>query len=144
MNVKRLERVSLVAGMALATTSIWTGAPLIGLWVGSRVAPSSGISMPAFFAVAATIFAVAFGLIRLLAVLGSRYDVMTGRPSSVRQHVPWLRSMRGERPHGVPGGDASLSAIDYVLVAGVVLCFLAFEYWFFFKSGSSIDQRSGR
>jgi hypothetical protein len=140
----RLQRVALVAGMALATTSIWTGAPLAGLWVGSRVAPSSGISMPAVFAVAVTIFAVAFGLIRILAALGARYDGIVGRAPSVRQHVPWLRSMRGERPHGVPGGDASLSAVDYVLVAGVVLCWLAFEYWFFFKSGSSIDQRSGR
>ena len=31
--------------MGVVTLNIWTGAPLLGLWVGSRVAPESGISM---------------------------------------------------------------------------------------------------
>jgi hypothetical protein len=51
----RLERVALVAGMSVASLSLWTAAPLLGLWVGSRVAPSSGISMGALVAVVATI-----------------------------------------------------------------------------------------
>jgi hypothetical protein len=140
---RRSERIVLVAGMALATANIWTGAPLLGLWVGSRVAPSSGISMLAVFAVAATIFGVAWALIRILATLSARYDEASGRRRTVRRHVPWLRSMRGERPNDT-AGESALSAGDYVVVVGVVLCLLAFEYWFFFLSGSSIDQRSGR
>ena len=41
----RLQRVGIVAAMGVVTLNIWTGAPLLGLWVGSRVAPESGISM---------------------------------------------------------------------------------------------------
>jgi hypothetical protein len=41
----RLQRVAIVAAMGVVTLNIWTGAPLLGLWVGSRVAPESGISM---------------------------------------------------------------------------------------------------
>ena len=37
--------------MGVVTLNIWTGAPLLGLWVGSRVAPESGISMCAVLVV---------------------------------------------------------------------------------------------
>jgi hypothetical protein len=140
----RLERVALVAGMAVASVSLWTAAPLLGLWVGSRVAPSSGISMLAVAAVAATIGLVCWLLLRALSWMGFTYDRLTGRPATVRRHTPWLRSMRGEREHGHPGVEAHLTPLEYVLVGVVLLAWLAFELWFFFLSSSPIDQRSGR
>jgi hypothetical protein len=140
----RLERVALVAGMAVASISLWTAAPLLGLWVGSRVAPSSGISMGAVFAVVATIGAVCWVLVRALGWMGSVYDGLTGRSATVRRHTPWLRSMSGAREHGQPGADAHLTPLEYVLVGAVLLAYVIFEIWFFFFSGSPIDQRSGR
>jgi hypothetical protein len=140
----RLERVVLVAGMAVSSVSIWTLAPLLGLWVGSRVAPSSGVSMLAIAAVVATIGLACWLLVRALAWMGATYDGLTGRGATVRRHTPWLRSMRGEREHGQPGADARLTPLEYVLVAGVLVAWLAFEAWFFFFSSSPIDQRSGR
>jgi hypothetical protein len=91
-----------------------------------------------------TIFAVAIGLTMLLGRLSNAYDQATGRERGVRRHVPWLRSMRGERPHEGGGDAPRLTPLEYILVGGVVICFLLFEYWFFFLSGSPIDQRSGR
>jgi hypothetical protein len=140
----RLERVVLVAGMSVASVSLWTAAPLLGLWVGSRVAPSSGISMPAMAAVVATIGLVCWLLVRALAWMGRTYDGLTGRSATVRRHTPWLRSMSGEREHGQPGAEAHLTPLEYVLVGAVLLAYLAFELWFFFLSSSPIDQRSGR
>jgi hypothetical protein len=140
----RLERVALVAGMAVASVSLWTAAPLLGLWVGSRVAPSSGISMLALAAVAATIGLVCWLLLRALSWMGVTYDRLAGRSATVRRHTPWLRSMRGEREHGQPGVEAHLTPLEYVLVGVVLLAWLAFELWFFFLSSSPIDQRSGR
>jgi hypothetical protein len=140
----RLERVVLVAGMSVASVSLWTAAPLLGLWVGSRVAPSSGISMPAMAAVVATIGLVCWLLVRALAWLGRTYDGLTGRSATVRRHTPWLRSMSGEREHGQPGAEAHLTPLEYVLVGAVLLAYVAFELWFFFLSSSPIDQRSGR
>jgi hypothetical protein len=140
----RFERVALVAGMAVASLSIWTAAPLLGLWVGSRVAPPSGLSMTAVLAVVATIGAVCWLLVRALGLMGRAYDAITGQSATVRRHTPWLRSMSGEREHGQPGADAHLTPLEYILVGVVLLAYLAFEVWFFFFSTSPIDQRSGR
>ena len=140
----RFERVVLVAGMAISAMSLWTAAPLLGLWVGSRVAPSSGISMLAVLAVVATIAAACWTLLRALSWMSFTYDRLTGRSATVRRHAPWLRSMRGEREHGQPGAEAHLTALEYVLVGAVLLAWVAFQIWFFFFSSSPIDQRSGR
>jgi hypothetical protein len=140
----RLERVALVAGMGIASVSIWTAAPLLGLWVGSQVAPSSGISMPAVAAIVATIGVACWLLVRALGWMGVTYDRLTGRTATVRRHTPWLRSMRGEREHGQPGTEARLTPAEYVLVGTVLVAYLAFEVWFFFFSSSPLDQRSGR
>jgi hypothetical protein len=140
----RLERVVLVAGMGIASVSIWTAAPLLGLWVGSRVAPLSGISMPAVAAIVATIGLACWLLVRALGWMGLTYDRLTGRSATVRRHTPWLRSMRGEREHGQPGTEARLTPLEYILVGVVLLAYVAFELWFFFFSSSPLDQRSGR
>ncbi len=140
----RLEKVGLIAAMAIVALNIWTGAPLLGVWVGSRVAPSSGISMLAVAVVALTIGAVAFALVRVLAVLQATHDRLTGHQPAVRRHTPWLRAMSGDRPHETGGVQAPLSAAEYVMVIVVVLGVAAFEVWFFFYSGSPFDGRSGR
>src|SRR3954462_9045499 len=90
--------------MGVVTLNIWTGAPLLGLWVGSRVAPESRISMFAFFVVAVVIGATAWVLRRLLARLQAAHARLAGRPVARRQ-TTWLRAMSGERSPG-RGGDA--------------------------------------
>jgi hypothetical protein len=140
----RLERVLLVAGMALATLNVFTGAPILGLWVGAQIVSDGQISMLAVFVVAVVMFAAAYAMIVVLGWLGAKDDQLSGRGATVRRHTPWLRSMSGERPSNMPGVRAQLNALEYVLVGGVVLSILAFEYWFFFKAGSPFDSRSGR
>ena len=133
----RLERVALVTAMAVVTLNIWTGAPLLGLWVGSRVAPDSGISMLAFFVVAVVIGATAWVLLRILGELQAAHARLTGRPMPRRQ-TTWLRAMSGERSPGRGGEAPPLTAVDYVVVGMVVLAVAAFEVWFFFFAGSSL------
>jgi hypothetical protein len=139
----RLQRVALVAAMAVVTLNIWTGAPLLGLWAGSRVAPDSGISMFAFFVVAVVIGVTAWALLRLLAKLQVTHAQLTGRPLARRQ-TTWLRPMSGARSRGRGGEAPPMTAADYVVVTMVVLAVVAFEIWFFFYAGSSLDGRSGR
>jgi hypothetical protein len=141
---RRAQRVLLVAGMALATVNVFTGAPILGLWVGAQIVSSGQITMLAVLVVAVVMFAAAYAMIVLLGWLGAKDDQLSGRQATVRKHTPWLRSMSGERPANMPGVRGQLNALEYVLVAGVVLAFLAFEYWFFFKAGSPFDSRSGR
>jgi hypothetical protein len=140
----RLKRTGLIAAMALASTNVWTGSPLMALWVGSRVVGSSGqISMLAVAVVAVVMGAISISLIVLLGWLGDAYDRLTGRRRAVRQHLPWLRSMRGERPHEQPEGVRP-SPLEMIVAGTVIVAVALFEIWFFFFSGSPIDQRSGR
>jgi hypothetical protein len=142
--VERVKRLVLLMAMTAATMNVFTGAPLLALWIGSRLqGTSQQPTMAPVAAVAVTLGIFGFLLLRLLRWLGDAYDRSTGRRPSIREHVPWLRSLRGERPHEA-GDDYSLSPLDIILCAMVILAFGAFEYWFFFESGSSIDQRSGR
>ena len=52
--------------------------------------------------------------------------------------------MSGQRTRGEGGQAPTLSATDYVVVGVVILAIAAFEVWFFFYAGSSLDGRSGR
>jgi hypothetical protein len=129
--------------MALATLNLWTGGPLLALWIGSRLQGEGGPSMLAVGVAAVSLGLISYVLVRLLARLDAAYGRITGRPTSVTRHVPWLRSMRGERPH-VQKHARELSPLEVVLIVSVVTVVLLFEVWFFFYSGSPIDQRSGR
>ena len=84
----RFERVALVAGMAVSSISLWTAAPLLGLWVGSRVAPSSGISMLALLAVVATIDFACWLLVRALSWIKRAYDQLTNHRATIHHHTP--------------------------------------------------------
>jgi hypothetical protein len=138
----RLRSLALVAAMAVVALNIWTGAPLLALWVGSRVQGDGPPTMGAIFIVIACMGGGVLALSRLLSVLGAAHEAATGR-HQVRRHVPWLRSMRGEREH-YEGDPIRLSVLDRTLVVVVVVAVVTFEIWFFFFSSSSIDQRSGR
>lgn len=139
----RLKRVALVCLMAIATVNLWTGSPLLALWIGSRVQGPGPPSMLAVAVAAVALGLFSYALVRVLARIDAAYARVSGRPTSVNRHVPWLRSMRGERPHQQKHvGD--LSPLEIVLIVTVVVVVALFEVWFFFYSPSPIDQRSGR
>jgi len=126
--------------MGVVTLNIWTGAPLLGLWVGSRVAPDSGISMGAVLVVIVVIGVAVWLLMQALGYLQAAYAEASGRPVARRQ-TTWLRPMSGERTHGKGTVAPPLTSVDYVVIGVVVLAIAAFEVWFFFFAGSSL--RSG-
>jgi hypothetical protein len=144
----RLERAGVLALTAVVGVNVWTGSPLLALWVGSRVENSStaaGPSMLAIFAVVVVMAATSWVLLRLLYRLQEHYFKLLGRPPR-RYRSTWLRSMRAERGEWERQHDpeARPTGFEIVVMACVVLAVAAFEIWFFFYSPSPIDQRSGR
>ncbi len=133
--------MAIVTAMAVVTLNIWTGAPLLALWIGSRVQGGGPPTMGAVAVVVVSLLIVVLGLLRLLAALSAAHAIPGQH--EVRRHVPWLRSMRGER-ESYRGNATQLTALDRTLVSVVVIAIAAFEIWFFFFSTSPIDQRSGR
>lgn len=139
----RLKTVLLAAAMAFLALNVWTGSPLLAVWLGSRVqGEQSQPSMGAYAIVILSLIAFSWGLYQLLKIVMGAYQDATGTRPTVRTHAPWLRSMRGERPEQHVG--ARISGAERVVVVVVLLAALAFEIWFFFFSGSSIGGSSGR
>ena len=147
MTPSAVQRVGLLAASTLTTLNIWTGSPLLGLWVGSRLLTADVSPMLAFASVGITIGAVSLLLVKVLAILSARYDELVGRVPHHQRQVPWLRSLRAERPAWEQERDkdaARPSGVETIAIASVVLVVVLFEIWFFFFSPSPIDQRSGR
>ena len=139
----RLHAGALLAATSVLALNLVTGSPLMAIWLGSRVQGAGPPTMGAFFTFLGSFAVFSYLLVRLIAATSRSYDALTGRRPTVREHLPWLRSLRGERPAEM-GSKARISPIDLILVLIVLSAALAFELWFFFYSGSPIDERSGR
>jgi hypothetical protein len=141
--MERAKRFGLAALMAFLALNIWTGSPLLALWIGSRIqGEESQASMGAFVAVIGCLALFSFLLYQGLKWTMHAYQETTGTLPTVRAHAPWLRSMRGERPEH--GTAARISGAERIVVVTVLLAAVAFELWFFFLSGSPIGGGGGR
>ena len=135
--MERGKRYWLAALTAFLAINIWTGSPLLALWIGSRVQGSSGqASFTAILAIVACLAIFSMALYQALKYTMHAYREATGTLPTVRTHAPWLRSMRGERPDYQ--ATASIGGAERIIVVTVVLAAVAFEVWFFFFSGSPI------
>ena len=131
----RLARVGLAMLTAVISVNLWTGAPLLSVWVGSRVQGGTGLTMSAVGAVLGTLAVSVAILVFLLVRVEGAYKVLSGEPTK-RRTSPWLRSLRDERPELAE--RRSLSGFEKTLVVTVVVAVAAFELWFFILAGSPI------
>jgi len=140
----RLKPILLAAAMAFLALNVWTGSPLLAVWLGSKVqGEESQPSMGAYAVVLLSLIFFSWGLYQLLKRVMGAYQDATGTTPTVRSHAPWLRSMRGERPDH-RGAEGRISGAERIVVVTVLVAAAAFEIWFFFFSGSSIGGGSGR
>ena len=139
-----LKRYGLAALTAFIALNVWTGSPLLALWIGSQIqGEESQPSMGAFVAVIGCLVLFSVLLYQALKRVSHAYREVTGTTPTVRTHAPWLRSMRGERPDQA-GVRAGVGGPEQIVVVCVMLAAVAFEVWFFLFSGSSIGGSSGR
>jgi len=133
--------VLLLAAMILATLNVWTGSPLLALWVGSKVQGSFGtLQMSAVGAVVLVLIVMVYFLVRAIAWLDVRYGEAVGRPPKKRLVRPWMRSTAGK--YGDPKKETQpLTPLERILVVMVVIVVVLFEVWFFFFAGSSLPQQ---
>jgi hypothetical protein len=135
--MQRGKRFGLAALTAFLALNLWTGSPLLALWIGSKVqSGDSQASMTAVFAIIGSLVVFSIALYQALKYVMYAYREATGTLPTVRTHAPWLRSMRGERPDY--DGAGGITGAERIIVVTVVLAAASFEVWFFFFSGSSI------
>ncbi len=133
------ERVSLGALTTLIGINLWTGFPLLSLWIGSHVSGGKGLSANGVFVVVIVLCMLLYLGVKALTRLSAIYDRVTGRPPPKREPAPWMRSMREERIRITRAGRR-LNAMERIVIACVVLAVVAFEVWFFFFAGSSLPR----
>ena len=125
-----VKRILLGALTTLVSVNLWTGGPLLALWVGSRIQTAAGqLSMAAVGATVAVLILETFLLYKLLAFLTARYNDAIGRKVR-RQQAPWLKPMSGERRSLEVRQPLSLP--EQIVIASMVAAILVFEVWFFF------------
>jgi hypothetical protein len=134
-----IRRLLLGAGVAIAALNIWTGAPLLALWIGSRLQPGTQATMSSVFLVAFLLALFCSMLVWAMGRLSAAYDRARGAPPPPRQQAPWMRSMRGERTKDLKR-DRPATGPEKIMIAVVVLAVLAFEGWFFFLASSPLPS----
>jgi uncharacterized membrane protein YbaN (DUF454 family) len=136
MVVKRLLVV--VAG-ALVAANIWTGAPLLALWVGARIVGQTTLSMTAVGIVVAVLATTIFAMGMLLVWLNETYRRLADqRPQ--RREPQWL-SHFGEESTRARERPA-LTPVEWAIVLSVQLAVIAFVVWFLFIAGSPLPANS--
>ena len=129
----RLKRVAMAAATALVAINIWTGAPLLALWVGSRVVGKTVLSMRAVLVVVVVLAVLVFGLAAILMWLNNTYDELIGRPR-VERRSPWLRSMRAEAEENT-SARVGVTALERIVTLIVYVAIIALLLWFILFAG---------
>jgi hypothetical protein len=127
------KRLLLAAATAFVTVNIWTGCPVLALWVGSQAVEERTLSMTGIFVVVITLAVLVFALAVVLGWLNNTYDELVGRPG-IERRSPWLRSMRGEA-EGHISQRVGVTLLERIVVANVYFVVIAFMVWLVFFAG---------
>jgi hypothetical protein len=133
---RNLKRLALAAATAFVAVNIWTGAPLLALWIGSRAVGQTTLSMSAVGIVVGVLIAMDLAMGALLLRLNRVYRQLLGVPDG-RHRAAWLRSLAGE---GDQEADEriGITLIERIVVICVYVVVGLFVVWFVFFAGSPL------
>jgi hypothetical protein len=122
--------------MLLAAFSLWTAIPLSWVYIASKLSqtqfPSGGPYAIVAVGVVVSILFVAW----LIGRLNNLYIRITGTNRLEPIRPGWLKSMRDTGPV-----RSSVTVVEAVLMASVMLAMLALTVWFFLWAGSPIPTQ---
>ncbi len=122
--------------MLLAAFSLWTAIPLSWVYIGSKVSetqfPSGGPYAVVAVGIVISILIVAW----LIGRLNNLYIRITGTNRLAPMRPTWLKSMRDTSPV-----TNSVTVVEAVLMASVMLAALALTLWFFLLAGSPLPEQ---
>lgn len=122
--------------MLLAAFSLWTAIPLSWIYIGSKLSetqfPSGGPYAIVAVGIVASILLVAW----LIGRLNTLYIRITGTNRLEPIRPTWLKSMRD-----APPVRRSVTVVEAVMMASVMLAVLAFTVWYVLWAGSPIPNQ---
>lgn len=122
--------------MLLAAFSLWTAIPLSWVYIASKLSETQFPSGGPYAVVAIGIFASIMIVAWLIGRLNNLYIRITGTNRLAPIRPGWLKSMRDTAP--VP---SSVTVVEAVLMASVMLAAVALTFWFFFLAGSPLPEQ---
>jgi hypothetical protein len=125
-----LKRAGMAAATAFVAANIWTGCPLLALWIGSQAVGSQTLSMGAVGIVVVVLAVLVFAMALLLTWLNNVYDELTGR-QRVERRSAWLRSMRAESERHV-SQRVGVTALERIVMANVYIAVVTLVVWYVF------------
>jgi hypothetical protein len=131
------KRVALAGVSAFIAVNIWTGAPLLALWVGSHAVGQTVLSMKAVFVVVLVFGTLVFTMAILLTWLNNTYRELVARTRS-KPRSPWLRGMGAESEDDVT--QPQITVVERIVVASVYAAVIALALWFVLVAGSPLPQ----
>lgn len=129
-----LKRVALAALTAFIAVNIWTGAPLLALWVGSQFVQHGNLSMGAVGVVVGVLAVLVFTMAVALTWLNTIYGELTGH-SQAERRSPWLRSMRGEADAEITQ-RVGVTALERIVMINVYIAVIALLVWYVLLAGA--------
>jgi len=129
-----LKRALCAGATAFVTINIWTGCPLLALWVGSQVSDSRILSMAAVGVVVVVLAILLLVMVLALAWLNNVYDELVGRPHAERRDT-WLRSMRAEA-EGHVSQRVGITMLERIIMVNVYVAMIGLAIWWVFFAGS--------
>lgn len=132
--LEMLRRAGMAGACAFLTINIWTGCPLLALWIGSQVVGQRTLSMTAVCIVVVVLAVLVFVFAVALTWLNNRYDELTGRPRGERR-ATWLRSMRAEA-EGHVSQRVGVTLLERIVMANVYGAVIAITVWYAFFAGA--------
>lgn len=122
--------------MLLAAFSLWTAIPLSWVYIASKLSqtqfPAGGPYAVVVIGILLTFVVVAW----LIGRLNNLYIRITGTNRLAPIRPTWLKSMRDTAPVA-----RSVTVVEAVLMASVMLAALALTLWFFLLAGSPLPNQ---
>lgn len=122
--------------MLLAAFSLWTAIPLSWVYIASKLSqtqfPAGGPYAVVVIGILLTFLVVAW----LIGRLNHLYIRITGTNRIGPIRPTWLKSMRDTAPI-----QSSVTVVEAVLMASVMLAALALTLWFFLLAGSPLPNQ---
>jgi hypothetical protein len=128
-----LKRATMAGVTAFVTVNIWTGCPLLALWIGSQAVGQRSLSMGAVGLVVVVLAVLVFVFAVALTWLNNVYDELIGRPRGERR-ATWLRSMRAEA-EGHVSQRVGITLLERIVMANVYIAVITLAVWYVFFAG---------
>jgi hypothetical protein len=131
--------MALLGLTTLVAINVWTGAPLLALWVGSRIVGRRTLTMGSVFLVLVLLVTFVTAMAVSLTWLSARYEALAGRTAGERRVSPWMRSLRDEEDDLIRSRMGT-TPVEWIVTGSTVIAVISLEIWFFFFAGSPLPS----